>query len=69
MYYEELQSSITKYYVYGEILKNQIYDEGMDEIIKGQDAYFIIYLDWENEIFSVEPYNGEIFIGGASNEK
>ena len=69
MYYEQLESGITKYYVYGEIQKNQIFDEGIDENIKGEDAYFIVYIDWENEIFSIEPYDGKIFIGGVLNEK
>lgn len=69
MYYELLDSNITKYYVYGEVIKNQIFDEGMDEVVKGQDAYFIVYLDWKNEIFSIEPYDGEIFIGGVLDEK
>ena len=69
MYYEQLNSGITKYYVYGEIQKNQIFDEGIDESIKGEDAYFIVYIDWENEIFSIQPYDGEIFIGGVLNEK
>lgn len=68
MYYEQLESGITKYYVYGEILKNQIFDEGIEEDINGEDAYFIVYIHWEDEIFSVEPYDGEIFIGGVSNE-
>ena len=68
MYYEQLESGITKYYVYGEILKNQIFDEGIEENINGEDAYFIVYIHWEDEIFSVEPYDGEIFIGGVSNE-
>jgi len=67
MYYEEMKSGITKYYVYGQIQKNQIFDEDTEINIKGVDSYFIIYIDIENEIFSVEPYDGEIFIGGVSN--
>lgn len=69
MYYEQLKSGITKYYVYGQIIENRIFDEGMQDNIKGEDAYFIVYIDWENGIFSVEPYNGDVFVGGVLDEK
>lgn len=70
MYYEQQSNNIIKYYVSGIIMKNQIYDE---ELLPQDDlsnmVYFIVYMDQENKIFSVEPYDGEIFIGGVDNEK
>lgn len=68
MYYEKINNSITKYYVYGHIEKNQIMD---DEIIikhEYKEQYFIVYLDFTNKTFAIEPYNGELFIGGENNE-
>lgn len=68
MYYEELSDNITKYYVYGVAFENQIYDG--QELLEStyQDLYFIVYLDSENKTFSIEPYDGKIFIEGDTNE-
>ena len=33
-----------------------------------KDIYFIVYLDTENEIFSIEPYDGNVFINGLDGE-
>lgn len=68
MYYEKINSNITKYYVYGHIDRNQILD---DEIILNneyKEQYFIVYLDTTNKTFAIEPYNGDLFIGGEINE-
>lgn len=68
MYYEILNSNITKYYVYGYVEKNQIYDDELINKTENKEMYFIVYLDSTNKTFSIEPYNGDIFIGGDKNE-
>lgn len=68
MYYQKTNENIFKYYVYGQVEKEQLYDdEILDEAIK-KDMYFIVYLDTLNQTFSIEPYNGDIFNGGEFNE-
>ena len=64
MYYEKLKGNITKYYVYGYVEKNQLFDEDFTNKLNYEDMYFIVYLDTVNKTFAVEPYSGEIFIGG-----
>ena len=68
MYYEKLNNNITKYYVYGHIEKNQIVDDEFTNKSEYKEMYFIVYLDSNNKTFSIEPYSGEIFIGGENNE-
>lgn len=65
MYYQELNNNITKYYVYGYV---ESYVFGSPYSTNTIEKYFIVYLDKENQTFSIEPYNGEIFIGGEVNE-
>ena len=69
MYYQELNSNITKYYVMGYIDENKIYDGEDLKNIEKNYSYFIVYLDSKNEIFSVEPYDGEIFNKEGLDEK
>lgn len=68
MYYQTLSSNITKYYVYGYIEENVIYDENSLNKPNRVEAYFIVYLDSTNKTFSIEPYSGELFMGGDNNE-
>lgn len=68
MYYEEINSNIIKYYVYGHIEKNQILDDEFTQKREYKESYFIVYLDTTNKTFSVEPYDGDVFIGGEINE-
>ena len=68
MYYETLSSNITKYYVKGYIEKNVLSDLNSNNLEK-EEMYFIIYLDSESQLFSIEPYSGELFIGGEQNGK
>lgn len=68
MYYEILNNNITKYYVYGYVEKNQISDDEIINKKENKEMYFIVYLDSTNKTFSIEPYNGDIFIGGDKNE-
>lgn len=68
MYYQNLDNGIVKYYVYGTAVENEILDDELITEVKGIDLYFIVYIDTNSNIFSVEPYDGEIFIGGVANE-
>lgn len=69
MYYQKLNDNITKYYVYGYIEENMIYDD--NNLIKPEysESYFIVYLDSDNKTFSIEPYSGEVFKDGENDEK
>ncbi len=67
MYYEQLTKNITKYYVYGRI-SSQMFEEEYESNPEYNDAYFIVYLDTDKKIFSIEPYDGKIFIGGDNIE-
>ena len=69
MYYENLDKNIVKYYVYGNVIENKILDDDLITSEQGIDLYFIVYIDTNGSIFSIEPYNGDIFIGGVNNEK
>ena len=67
MYYSKITKDITKYYVSGYIEQNKLFD---GEIISGIDSnqvYFIVYLNSNEKIFSIEPYDGKIFTEGDLN--
>ena len=68
MYYEKLNNNITKYYVYGNIEKNLLYENGTVDNYENKDVYFIVYLDSTSKTFSVEPYSGKIFTDGEEDE-
>lgn len=68
MYYEKINNNITKYYVYGHTEKNQILDDEITLNNEYNDQYFIVYLDTTNKTFAIEPYSGELFIGGEIDE-
>ena len=68
MYYEKINNNITKYYVYGHTEKNQILDDEITLNNEYKEQYFIVYLDTTNKTFAIEPYSGELFIGGEINE-
>ena len=68
MYYETLGNNITKYYVYGYTELEQLFDNSLLTTQDRKEMYFIVYLDSKNKTFSVEPYSGELFMGGESNE-
>ena len=64
MYYEILSNSLTKYYIQGYVQENEIMD---DSLLTKKDydlVYFIVYLDSNENIFSLEPYDGKIFKEG-----
>lgn len=58
MYYQQLDSGIYKYYVYG-----YYREELMDSIGENKEYYIIVYLYTDNMTFSIEPYDGELFEG------
>ena len=64
MYYKKINSNIKKFYVYGQIAKEEM-DVGL---INPVDTYFIIYLDSNKKVFAIEPYDGKIFSGGEESE-
>ena len=68
MYYEELNNNITKYYVQGYTISNA-YDVDLKYYYTNRkNLYFIVYLNRDNNTFSIEPYGGDIFIEGVLNE-
>ena len=68
MYYQKLNDEIYKYYVYGVAYENKIYDDTILSDVEENDFYFIVYIDTANEIFSIEPYDGKLFIEGDIDE-
>lgn len=68
MYYEKINNNITKYYVYGHTEKNQILDDEITLNNEYKEQCFIVYLDTTNKTFAIEPYSGELFIGGEIDE-
>ena len=68
MYYEELNKDIKKYYVRGCVQSNIIHDFDIVEKEEDVDLYYIVMLNSEKQIFSVEPYDGKIFMDGEKNE-
>ena len=61
MYFQKINSNITKYYVYGTIEKNEFENENYSTAQERVDSYFIVYLDSTNKTFSVEPYSKDLF--------
>lgn len=61
MYYESLTNDLTKYYVKGYVEENKIYDDESLTRKEQESIYFIVYLDSSDNVFSIEPYDGEIF--------
>lgn len=69
MYYETINSNIKKYYVQGYIEMNQLVDMKDSTNLEKTNTFFIVYLDTQNKIFSIEPYSGEIFMDGETDEE
>ena len=69
MYYEIINANLTKYYVKGHIETNQIMDDAPLEDKNYDSVYFIVYLNTSNKLFSIEPYDGEIFKVGDDIEE
>ena len=69
MYYEQIDDNVKKYYVSG-VLKEEEFDDNMNIISESsKDYYLIIYINNKNNTFSVEPYDGKIFMSGDIDEK
>lgn len=62
MYEENLSDSVVKYYVKGYIAEDVLF-EGDYIAPRKIEYYLIVYLDHDNQTFSIEPYNGKIFKG------
>ena len=45
------------------------YDDIITNKLDYGKVYFIVYLDSKNKIFSIEPYDGKVFIEGDSYVK
>ena len=69
MYYETISSSLTKYYVKGHIEANKIMDDAPLHSELYDSVYFVVYLNSSDKLFSIEPYDGQIFKEGDSDEK
>ena len=63
MYYTNLGNNIYKYYVYGSIEYSELYIDNSSNN-NTVDAYFVVYIDKNNHLYSVEPYFGDIFTNG-----
>jgi len=59
MYQQQLSDAITKYYVYGFVVKNEFADDALTS--NRQEAYYIVTLDASNLTFTIMPYDGKIF--------
>lgn len=57
VYYEELNNQYTKYYVYGQLLLEQIDEKPIE-----YDRYYIVTFDLQNYLYSIIPYDGTIFM-------
>ena len=68
MYYEDINDSVKKFYAYGYIEANQIFDDVSVDELDRTYTYFVVYLDTESKIFTVEPYAGNIFLEGDIDE-
>ena len=68
MYYEKVNNNVKKYYVKGLIKKNEIHDFNIVEKEPEEYLYYIVVLDSSKQLFSVEPYDGKIFMDGDENE-
>lgn len=68
MYYEQLNKKITKFYVEGYILENDYFNDLEKYNNNKKISYFVVFLDRENNTFSIEPYDGKIFMDGVSYE-
>lgn len=62
MYEEIISDSITKYYVYGYLLKDDI---DLNSYSDKKDFYIIVYLNSDKLLYSVAPYDGELFTDGG----
>ena len=68
MYYEKINNKIKKFYVKGIVKKNTIHDFSQVEKEENDYIYFIVTMDSKKQVFSIEPYDGEIFMDGDTNE-
>lgn len=58
IFYEEISDQYVKYYVYGYISKETIDNLNVEKT----DKYYIVTFDLDNQLFSIMPYSGEVFL-------
>ena len=58
MYQQEVNNNVMKYYV-----KGYLVEKNASSGVEHQNNYYlIVYLDSKNSTYSIEPYDGEIFL-------
>lgn len=62
MYQEIINDDLTKYYVFGYLINEDI-DYDINDI--GKPFYVIVYLNTSNMLYSIVPYDGKIFVNGG----
>ena len=67
MYYTSIDKNVYKYYVYGSIEYSELYIDNSSNT-NSTDTYFIVYIDKNKHLYSVEPYYGNIFTNGEIYE-
>ena len=67
IYYTKVNKNIDKYYVYGSIEYSELQIDN-SSTTKSYDAYFIVYIDTYNRLYSIEPYYGSLFTNGEIYE-
>lgn len=65
IYEENINNHKVKYYVYGYLTVDDVFNSVSDKA----DFYIIVYLDSKDSTYSVEPYDGKIFTNGDMNEE
>lgn len=62
MYQESLKSKMTKYYVKGVLVPEEMdsFDSDANKVF-----YVIVTLDEKNSTYSITPYDGELFLNGG----
>lgn len=66
MYEQEVNDNVKKYYVKGFLVEESLSDNYQIEKV---NYYLIVYLDSKNSTYSIEPYDGKVFLKEEQNEK
>jgi len=66
MYQEKILNEITKYYVLGNMVKNELLE--INAQTEKKVAYYIVILDESTLSFSIEPYDGQLFKQETNHE-
>lgn len=68
MYQEKVNDTVIKYYVSGSI-SPALYFENMEDSynVEYREFYVIVNLDLRQGVFSIVPYDGDIFLNGGAS--